>query len=77
MNGLVIANSIGGAMANYPRRAGTVSALVGFLQYGAGIVGSGLLGAFSDGTPRPLGVVIALAGLAAAASAWLLVKHRR
>jgi DHA1 family bicyclomycin/chloramphenicol resistance-like MFS transporter len=76
MNGLVIANSIGGAMANYPRRAGTVSALVGALQYGAGIAGSGLLGAFADGTPRPLGAVIALAGLGAAASAWLLVKPR-
>jgi DHA1 family bicyclomycin/chloramphenicol resistance-like MFS transporter len=75
MNGLVIANSIGGAMANYPRRAGTVSALVGALQYGAGVAGSGLLGAFADGTPRPLGAVIALAGLAAAACAWLLVKR--
>jgi len=77
MNGLVIANSIGGAMTHYPRRAGTVSALVGALQYGAGIAGSGLLGAFADGTPRPLGAVIALAGLFAAASAWLIVAKPR
>jgi len=77
MNGLVIANSIGGAMTHYPRRAGTVSALVGALQYGAGIAGSGLLGAFADGTPRPLGMVIALAGLFAAASAWLIVAKPR
>ncbi len=76
MNGLVVANSIGGAMTNYPRRAGTVSALVGFLQYGAGIAGSGLIGAFADGTPRPLGAVIALAGLASAACAWGLVNRR-
>ena len=46
MNGLIIANSIAGAMAAFPRRAGTVSALVGALQYGAGIAGSGLLGCF-------------------------------
>ena len=72
-NGLVIANSIGGAMQPYPRRAGTVSALVGALQYGAGMAGSGLLGAFADGTTRPLGAVIALSGVGCAAAAWLLV----
>jgi DHA1 family bicyclomycin/chloramphenicol resistance-like MFS transporter len=77
MNGLVIANSIGGALAAFPRRAGIVSALVGALQYGAGIAGSGLLGLFADGTPRPLGGVIALAGLGAAASAWLFVQPTR
>ena len=77
MNGLVIANSIAGAMASYPRRAGTVSALVGALQYGAGIAGSGLLGLFADGTPRPLGGVIALAGLGAAISAWAFVRPDR
>jgi DHA1 family bicyclomycin/chloramphenicol resistance-like MFS transporter len=77
MNGLVIANSIAGALAAFPRRAGTVSALVGALQYGAGIAGSGLLGLFADGTPRPLGGVIALAGLGAAASAWFFVLPPR
>lgn len=76
-NGLVIANSIGGALSAFPKRAGTVSALVGALQYGAGIAGSGLLGLFTDGTPRPLGGVIALAGLGAAASAWLLILPPR
>ena len=76
MNGLVVANSIAGALAAFPRRAGTVSALVGALQYGAGIAGSGLLGVFADGTPKPLGGVIALAGIGCAASAWLLVPSR-
>ena len=77
MNGLVIANSIGGALVHHPDRAGAVSAFVGALQFGAGIVGSGLLGAFSDGTPRPLGLVIAVAGLGSAASAWRLVASPR
>ena len=77
MNGLVIANSIAGALTAFPRRAGTVSALVGALQYGAGIAGSGLLGLFADGTPRPLGSLIALAGLGAAACAWFFVAPPR
>jgi DHA1 family bicyclomycin/chloramphenicol resistance-like MFS transporter len=76
-NGLVVANSIAGALSAFPRRAGTVSALVGALQYGAGIGGSGLLGLFADGTPRALGGVIALAGLGAAASAWFFVPSPR
>lgn len=74
-NGLIVANSIGGAMANYPRRAGAVSALVGSLHYGAGIAGSGLLGLFADGTPRPLGFIVAASGLATAAAAWGLVSE--
>jgi len=76
-SGLIMANSIAGALVAFPRRAGTVSALVGALQYGAGIAGSGLLGLFADGTPRPLGGVVALAGLGAAACAWFFVVPPR
>jgi DHA1 family bicyclomycin/chloramphenicol resistance-like MFS transporter len=60
-------------MAGYPERAGAVSALVGAIQYGCGIVGSALVGIFADGTPWPMGWVIAVAGLGSAACAWLLV----
>ena len=73
-SGLIVANSIGGAMTHYPRRAGTVSALVGTLHYGAGIIGSGLLGVFANGTPGPLGAIVAASGVAAALCAWLLVR---
>jgi DHA1 family bicyclomycin/chloramphenicol resistance-like MFS transporter len=72
MTGFIVANSIAGAMGSFPERAGAVSALVGAIHYGSGIVGSGLIGAFADGTPWPLGWVIALAGLGALASAWFL-----
>ena len=61
--GFIIANSIAGAMANFPEQAGTVSALVGAIQYGSGIAGAGLVGTFADGTPWPMGFVIALAGI--------------
>jgi MFS transporter, DHA1 family, multidrug resistance protein len=71
--GLIIANSIVGALASHPQRAGAVSALVGAVQYGSGIVGSALVGGFADGTPWPMGWVIALAGIGSAACAWLLL----
>ena len=71
--GFIVANSIIGALASYPQRAGAVSALVGAVQYGSGIVGSALVGGFADGTPWPLGWVIALAGIGSAACAWLLL----
>ena len=70
--GFIVANSIAGALSDFPERAGAVSALVGALQYGSGIIGSGLVGAFADGTPWPMGCVIALAGLGSFACAMLI-----
>jgi DHA1 family bicyclomycin/chloramphenicol resistance-like MFS transporter len=58
MSGFIIANSIAAALADYPEQAGAVSALVGAIGYGGGIAGSGLLDAFADGTPWPMGAVI-------------------
>ena len=56
--GFIVANAVVGALGAVPQRAGAVSALVG---------------AFADGTPGPMGVVIGLAGLGSAACAWLLL----
>ncbi|HMN55816.1 MAG TPA: multidrug effflux MFS transporter [Ottowia sp.] len=61
--GLIVANSVAGALAEFSVQAGAVSALVGALQYGSGIAGSGLVGLLADGTPRPMGGVMALAGI--------------
>jgi DHA1 family bicyclomycin/chloramphenicol resistance-like MFS transporter len=74
--GLIIANSIVGALNNFPQVAGSVSALIGALQYGTGILGSGMVGALADGTPRPMALVIALSGLASLACAFWVVKPR-
>jgi MFS transporter, DHA1 family, multidrug resistance protein len=71
--GFIGANLVVGALASSPRRAGAVSALVGAVQYGSGMIGSALVGAFADGTPRPMGWVVALAGLGSAACAWRLL----
>ncbi|GAB6907410.1 Bcr/CflA family multidrug efflux MFS transporter [Desulfosarcina cetonica] len=70
--GFVVANSITGALADFPERAGAVSALIGAIQYGSGIIGSGLVGAFADGTPWPMGWVIGVAGVGSLLSMLLL-----
>ncbi len=63
MSGLIVANSIAGALARYPEQAGTASALVGAIHYGAGIGGSALVGAFANGTPWPMACVVGVAGI--------------
>jgi DHA1 family bicyclomycin/chloramphenicol resistance-like MFS transporter len=75
--GLISANSIAGALASFPERAGAVSALVGTLHYGTGVIGSGLVGSFADGTPWPLAWVIATAGVGCAICAWFFVAKTR
>ncbi|GAU80130.1 multidrug effflux MFS transporter [Bosea sp. BIWAKO-01] len=74
--GFIVANSIAGAMAGHPQRAGTVSALAGALHYGSGILGSALVGSFADGTAWPLGWVVGLMGLGSFACT-LLIGNRR
>ena len=68
MNGFILANAISGALAGFPMRAGAVSALLGAIQYGSGVIGSAIAGAFADGTPWPMGWVIALSGIGSLAS---------
>jgi MFS transporter, DHA1 family, multidrug resistance protein len=71
VTGFIVANSIAGAMADFPEQAGAVSALVGALQYGTGIASSGLVGSFADGTPWPMGWVIAVTGIGGLLCAFL------
>ena len=75
--GFIVANSIAGALALFPGRSGAVSALVGAIQYGSGIVGSALVGAFADGTPWPMGWVIAICAVGSAACTLLIVAAPR
>jgi DHA1 family bicyclomycin/chloramphenicol resistance-like MFS transporter len=72
-NGLIVANAIAGALDGLPERAGAVSALMGAAQYGTGILGSALVGIFADGTPWPMGCVIALFGIGSLLCAVFLV----
>jgi DHA1 family bicyclomycin/chloramphenicol resistance-like MFS transporter len=77
MSGLIVANSIAGALARFPERAGTASALVGAIHYGAGIVGSALVGAFADDTPWPVGWVVGIAGIGSLLCARLFLPAAR
>ena len=72
--GLIVANSIVGALNSFPHVAGAVSALIGALHYGTGILGSMLVGALADGTPKPMALVMAFFGVASMACAFWLVK---
>ena len=74
MTGFIVDNSIAGAMSDFPEQAGAVSALVGAIQYGSGIAGSGLVGAFADGTPWPMGWVIGLMGIGSVLCAGLVTS---
>ncbi|WP_246777459.1 multidrug effflux MFS transporter [Rhizobium sp. BG4] len=62
-SGLIVANSIGGALQDFPERAGAVSALIGALHYGCGILGSAAVGALVDGSPTALALVVAISGI--------------
>jgi MFS transporter, DHA1 family, multidrug resistance protein len=71
--GFIVANSIAGALGSFPERAGSVSALVGAIQYGTGITGSALVGIFANGTPRPMACIIALMSVGSLLAALILV----
>jgi DHA1 family bicyclomycin/chloramphenicol resistance-like MFS transporter len=77
LTGFIVANSIAAAMARFPDRAGAVSAFVGAVQYGTGILGSALVGVFADGTPWPMGWTIAACGIGSAVCAWLGAQLHR
>lgn len=74
--GLIVANSIVGALDSFSHMAGAVSALIGALQYGTGILGSGLVGAMADSTPKPMAAVIAVFGAASMVCAFWVVKSK-
>lgn len=75
MTGFIVANSISGALNKFPQQAGAVSALVGALQYGSGVAGSALVGLFADGTPWPMGAVIAVMAVGCFACACLVGRR--
>ena len=66
--GFMGGNTMAGALSVDPRRAGSISALLGGVSFGAGAVASWAAGILHDGTPRPMAAVmlICLAGSAAA-----------
>jgi DHA1 family bicyclomycin/chloramphenicol resistance-like MFS transporter len=67
--GLVFPNAAVGALSRHPARAGSASALLGTLQFSCAALGSALVGALADGTPRPMALLMAVGAAAALAAA--------
>lgn len=68
--GLIFPNAAVGAMSRHATRAGSASALMGTLQFTLAAGGSVLVGALTDGTPRPMALLMLL-GVAGATCAGL------
>ncbi|MEA2781268.1 MAG: transporter, family, multidrug resistance protein, partial [Rhodospirillaceae bacterium] len=62
--GFATTNAVAIAMAASGPSAGSASALIGVLQYGAGALAGALVGWLHDGTAYPMALVIAGLGLA-------------
>jgi DHA1 family bicyclomycin/chloramphenicol resistance-like MFS transporter len=65
--GFVLPNVIAAALAPQGRNAGSASALLGTVQFGAGAAVGTLLGALGNGTAVPMAGLIAACGLSALA----------
>lgn len=72
-NGFISANAIAGALSCFDEGAGAVSALLGSAQYGAGMIGSALVGYFAGDTPLPLDGVIAVMCIGCMLCAWRML----
>ena len=73
--GMVMPQTMAGAMANFPTMAGSASALFGFTQMAVAACGGALVGYLHDGTSLVMASVIAIFAVAALASYLLLVQR--
>ena len=74
--GLVFPNAAVDALSSHAGRAGSASALLGTLQFSCAAVGSALVGALADGTPRPMALLMLL-GAGGALAAEILRPRQR
>lgn len=74
MNGLIGANAIAGGLASVRHGAGSAAALLGFAQYGGGMIGSALIGIMANGTPMPMALIIAVGAVAATGCSLILLR---
>ena len=75
--GLMAGNTMAGALSIDSRRAGSVSALMGGMSFGAGALASWAGGALHDGTARPMAAVMLVCLLGSTAALWGLALPRR
>jgi DHA1 family bicyclomycin/chloramphenicol resistance-like MFS transporter len=76
LRGLTFPNASAGAMAPFPEKAGSASALLGSVQFAIAAAASAAVGILHDGTAVPMAAVITVCGLLAFVSyRWLALKH--
>jgi DHA1 family bicyclomycin/chloramphenicol resistance-like MFS transporter len=76
LRGLTFPNASAGAMAPFPEKAGSASALLGSVQFAIAAVASAAVGILHDGTAVPMAAVITACGLMAFVSyRWMALKH--
>jgi len=73
--GMVLPQTMAGAMANFPHMAGSASALFGFTQMAIAAVAGVLVGHLHDGTTLVMATIIAACALSAMAGYVLLVQR--
>lgn len=71
MNGMVAANSTAAALDGVPEIAGSVSALIGSLQYGSGIISSLLLAGLSVTSPWTMIAIMTVFAFASCAMVFI------
>lgn len=76
MNGLILANGVAAALASVTARTGSAAAVIGAIQYGSGMVGAALVGVLANGTPAPMGMVMAIGGLGSLICIMLAERYR-
>jgi DHA1 family bicyclomycin/chloramphenicol resistance-like MFS transporter len=74
--GVVLPTAVAGAIGPFPRTAGLASAVLGFLQLTTAAGYGMAVGRFYQGTPVPMAVAIAAAGLAAATAVRVIGMRR-
>jgi len=72
--GILMPQSMTGALAPNPHCAGSASSLFGFLQMSIAALVGGVVGQLHDGTSRTMAIAVALSGLLAVACYLLLVR---
>ena len=75
-NGIVMPNTVAGAMAPFPQAAGSASALAGFVQMATGALSGLVLGRLHDGSARPMTVLVVVSAVSAALFFALPIRRR-
>jgi DHA1 family bicyclomycin/chloramphenicol resistance-like MFS transporter len=75
--GFMAGNTMAGALSVDPRRAGTISAMMGAASFAMGAVASSLAGAFHNGTPAPMAIIMCVAMMGSALSLRTLALPKR